>query len=127
MREAKAYSYAVLRVVPRVERDEFINVGVIVFSQESRYLGACVRLHEDRLLALAPHADLTTIRRHLDAIPRICAGADDAGPIARLPLKDRFHWLTAPRSTIIQISPIRTGIAAAPELVLEHLASQLVD
>lgn len=123
---AKAYSYAVVRVVPRVDRDEFINAGVIVFSQELRYLGASVRLHEDRLRALAPHADISTIQRHLAAIPRICAGAADAGPIARLPAKDRFHWLTAPRSTMIQISPIRTGLAEDAERVLVHLSEQLV-
>ena len=126
MRAAKAYSYAVIRVVPRVERDEFINAGVVLFSQEHRYLGASVSLDEARLRALAPDADLSAIRRHLEAIPRICSGAANGGVIAKLPLKDRFHWLTAPRSTMIQISPIRTGITAEPEQTLEHLAKELV-
>lgn len=126
MPEPKAYSYAVLRVVPRVDRDEFINAGVIVFSQELRYLGALVHLNEVRLRALAPEADAATLRRHLETVPRICAGEANGGPIARLPLKDRFHWLTAPRSTMIQVSPIRTGISAEPERVLEHLTLDLV-
>lgn len=126
MQLAKAYSYAVLRVVPRVERDEFINAGVIIFSQEMRFLGARVALDKERLLALAPEADLATIQRHLAAVPRICAGDPTAGPIAALPQKDRFHWLTAPRSTTIQVSPIRTGLSSQPEEVLEHLTRQLV-
>ncbi len=126
MREAKAYSYAVLRVVPRVDRDEFINAGVILFSQEYKYLAAWVQLDEARLRALAPHADVSAITRHLGVVPRICAGDPEAGPIATLPQKDRFHWLTAPRSTTIQISPIRTGITADPAQTLEHLAQDLV-
>ena len=126
MPDVKAYSYAVLRVVPRVDRDEFINAGVILFSQEMRYLGARVHLDEKRLCALAPEADLDAIRRHLEAVPRICSGEADAGPIARLPQKDRFHWLTAPRSTMIQVSPIRTGITSEPERVLEALVGDLV-
>ncbi len=126
MPEPKAYSYAVLRVVPRVDRDEFINAGVILFSQELRWLGARVHLDEVRLCALAPEADAVAIRRHLDVVPRICAGDAGAGPIARLPVKDRFHWLTAPRSTMIQVSPIRTGITAEPERVLDGLVQDLV-
>lgn len=126
MHEAKAYSYAVMRVVPRVDRDEFINAGVILFSQEHRYLGAMVHLDVSRLRALSPTADVATIGRHLQTVPRICSGHPEAGPIARLPLKDRFHWLTAPRSTIIQISPIRTGLTATPDQTLAHLGRELV-
>ncbi len=126
MPEPKAYSYAVLRVVPRVDRDEFINAGVILFSQELRYLGARVHLDEARLLALDGDADAEAIRRHLGAVPRICAGDLGAGAIARMPLKDRFHWLTAPRSTMIQVSPIRTGITGEPEKVLVGLVADLV-
>lgn len=126
MHEPKAYSYAVVRVVPRVDRDEFINAGVILFSQEHRFLAAAVHLNEDRLRALAPDADTAAIRRHLEAIPRICAGDLTAGPIARTPQKDRFHWLTAPRSTMIQISPIRTGLTADASETLRHLAEDLV-
>ncbi len=126
MHEAKGYSYAVVRVVPRVERDEFVNAGVIVFSPERRFLDARVRLNEERVCALWPEADLATLRRHLEAIPRICAGDAEAGPIARLTQKERFHWLTSPRSTMIQISPIRTGIAPDPGKVLDHLANDLI-
>ena len=126
MQERKAYSYAVVRVVPRVDRDEFVNAGVIVFSQERKFLAARVHLNEDRLRGLWPAADLAIVRRHLDAIPRICAGEDGAGAIARLTHKERFHWLTAPRSTIIQGSPMRTGITEDPEAVLDHLMGELV-
>lgn len=126
MPEAKAYSYAVIRVVPRVDRDEFINAGVILFSQEHRFLGASVHLDERRLQAMAPGVDLAAIQRHLNAVPRVCAGEAEAGPIARMPLKDRFHWLTAPRSTMIQISPIRTGLSEQPARTLQHLVRELV-
>jgi hypothetical protein len=124
--DAKAYSYAVVRIVPRVERDEFINAGVIVFSAELRFLDAVVRMNEDRLRALWPEIDLKLIRRHLEAIPRICAGAPGAGPIAKLGKKERFHWLTAPRSTMIQISPVRIGLTEEPGQTLARLADDLV-
>ena len=124
--EPKAYSYAVVRVVPRVDRDEFVNAGVIVFSPERRFLEARVRLNEDRMRALWPTADLRTVRRHLHAIPRICAGEAEAGPIARLTQTERFHWLTAPRSTVVQISPVRTGLTAEPGGVLERLLGEYV-
>ncbi len=126
MAEARAYSYAVLRVVPRVERDEFINAGVILFSQETRFLGARVSLDERRLHALACEADAEVVQRHLQAIVKICAGEVEAGVIAKLPQKERFHWLTAPRSTVLQISPIRTGLTADPRATLDHLLSVLV-
>ena len=126
MEGAKGYSYAVLRLVPRVEREEFVNAGVILFAQEQRFLGARVQLPRERVLALAPEADLATLERHLQAVPRVCAGESEGGPIALLPLKERFHWLTAPRSTMVQISPIRTGIALDPAPVLEHLFRVLV-
>lgn len=126
MSDAKAYSYAVVRVVPRVERDEFINAGVIVFSPEWRFLDAAIHLDESRLLALRSEVDLPTVRRHLEAIPRICAGDSSAGPIARLSQKERFHWLTAPRSTIIQISPVRIGLTSDPAGTLARLVADLV-
>ena len=126
MSEAKAYSYAVVRAVPRVERDEFVNVGVIVFCQELRFLAARVSGNERRILALWPEADLQTIWRHIDAIPRICAGDPGAGPIAMLSQKERFHWLTAPRSTIIQVSPVRIGLTRDPEATLVSLERDLV-
>lgn len=126
MQGAKAYSYAVLRVVPRVERDEFINAGVILFSQEHRFLGAMVHLNKKKLRAFAPEVDIEAIERHLAVVPTICAGEQVANPIASLPQKDRFHWLTAPRSTMIQVSPIRTGLSGEPRQTLEHLSRVLV-
>ena len=126
MRELKSYSYAVVRVVPNVERDEFVNAGVIVYSQERRYLAAKVMLHEKRLRALAPRVDMAEVRRHLETVPRICAGDATAGPIAKLGLGERFHWLTAPRSTMIQVSPVRTGICDEPEKLLLKLMEEMV-
>ncbi len=116
-----SFDYAVVRVVPRVERGEFINGGVIVYCLEKRFLGARVHLDEVRLNALWPDADVALIRRHLEAIPKICAGDASAGPIARLSLRERFHWLVAPRSTIIQISPVHSGICEEPQAVLDEL------
>lgn len=106
------YEYAVVRVVPRVERDEFVNAGVIVFAKQQRVLEARVDLNESRLRALWPEVDVATVRQHLNAIKRICVGDPDAGPIARLSQSERFHWLTTPRSTVIQTSPVRAGLSA---------------
>jgi hypothetical protein len=121
-----AYSYAFVRVVPRVDRGEFINVGVIVFSPECRFLEARIELDAERLLALWPHVDLGTVDRHLGVIPRVCAGEMQAGPIAQLTQTERFHWLTAPRSAMIQTSPVRAGVSDDPAEVLERLASELM-
>lgn len=126
MPEQTAFDYAVVRVVPRVDRDEFVNAGVIIFAPQKRFLAARVHLDEERLLALWPRVDLDQIRRHLEAIPRIAAGEADAGPIAALSQSARFHWLTSPRSTVIQISPVRTGLSAKPETLLDHLTKELV-
>ena len=102
-----SFDYATIRVVPRVERQEFINAGVVVFCLEKRYLAARVHLDEARLRALWPATDLELVRQHLEAIPRICSGDPSAGPITRLSQRERFHWLVSPRSTIIQSSPVR--------------------
>ncbi len=126
MREPTAFDYAVVRVVPRVDRDEFVNAGVIVFAPQERFLEARTHLDEARVRALWPTADVEQIRRHLEAIPRIAAGDPAAGPIARLSQSARFHWLTSPRSTMIQISPVRTGLSSEPEKLLDHLAQELV-
>ena len=120
------FDYAVLRVVPRVEREEFINAAVIAFCLEKRYLDARVHLNSARLAALWPEADAELIRQLLEAIPRICAGDPDAGPIARLPQRERFHWLTAPRSTIIQPSPVHTGVCDDTGGLLDRLAQQFL-
>ncbi len=120
------FSYAVVRVVPRVERGEFVNVGVILFARTARFLAACVELDHARLRALAPDLDIENVERHLDAIAAICEGRADGGPIARLPPSERFHWLTAPRSTVIQTSPVHVGCTDDPRAALESLCATLV-
>ncbi len=120
------YRYAVVRVVPRVDREEFLNAGVIVFSPERHYLRAETELSATRLRTLWRAADAAVIQRHLEALRRVCAGEPAAGPIARLPLKERFHWLTAPRSTIIQTSPVRTGLADDLDAELSRLMREMV-
>ena len=126
MRVAELYDYAIVRVVPRVEREEFINVGVILSCQKSGFLRARVELDEARLLALDPHADVATIRRHLHALCAICDGAPEGGPIAQLPLRARFHWLTAKRSSIIQTSPVHTGLCLHGDHALERILQRMV-
>jgi hypothetical protein len=121
-----SFDYAVIRVVPRVEREEFVNAGVIVFCLEKDFLQARVEVNEPRLCALWPEIDLDLVRQHLEAIPKICAGAPDSGPIGRLSLRERFHWLVAPRSTIIQISPVHAGLCDHPERAIEELFEKAV-
>jgi hypothetical protein len=126
MRDLFAYDYAVVRVVPRVERGEFMNIGVIVSCPARDYLQARIEIDETRLRALDPTLDLDAIRRHSASIPAICDGGDSAGPIGKLTQRERFHWLVAPRSTIIQISPVHTGRCQDPTRVLEQLVDKLV-
>ena len=126
MPAAASFDYALLRVVPRVERQEFINAGIVVYCPEKRYLAARIRLDIARLMALWPDADPALFQQHLDAVERICAGDESAGPIARLSQRERFHWLTSPRSTIVQPSPVHTGICDATEGVLERLEKQFL-
>jgi hypothetical protein len=120
------FQYAIVRVVPRVERGECLNAGVVLFCRSRRYLAARVALDEARLRALAPDVDLDAVHTHLDALRRIAAGDAAAGPIAALPASERFHWLVAPASTIIQCSPVHTGLTDDPEHELEHLLDRLV-
>jgi hypothetical protein len=126
MPAAASFDYALLRVVPRVERQEFINAGIVVYCPEKRYLAARIRLDIARLMALWPDADPALVQQHLDAVERICAGDESAGPIARLSQRERFHWLTSPRSTIVQPSPVHTGICDATEGVLDRLEKQFL-
>ncbi len=121
-----SYDYAVLRVVPRVEREEFVNAGVILFCLERDFLGARVALDHDRLRALFPGADLQLIEEHLAAVPRICEGGPSAGPIGKLTRRERFHWLVAPRSTIVQVSPVHTGLCDDPAKALEDVFERMV-
>jgi len=121
-----SFDYAIIRVMPRVERGELVNAGVIVFCLERDFLRARVEVNEPRLRAVWPEIDLELVRQHLEVIPKICAGNPDAGPIARLSLRERFHWLVAPRSTMIQVSPVHTGLCDPPERALDELFSQMV-
>jgi hypothetical protein len=121
-----SFDYAVIRVVPRVEREEFINAGVILYCLTRRFLDARVELDERRLLALAPDIDVDLIRGHLETIPRLCAGGRAAGPIGQLPQKERFHWLVAPRSTVLQTGPVHSGLCEEPAKALEHLMQRMV-
>lgn len=121
-----AFDYAIVRVVPRVEREEFINAGVIVYCYAQDVLEARIELDENRLLALAPDVDLDVVRGHLAAIPRVCAGGPEAGPIGALSQRERWHWLTAPRSTILQTSAPHAGLCEAPVAALERLLDRVV-
>ena len=123
---SSSFDYAVVRVVPRVERGEFINAGVIVFCLEHRFLEARVQVNEARLKALWPEVDIELVRKHLDAIPKICTGDASAGPIARLSQRERFHWLVSPRSTIIQVSPVHSGLCEVPAQTMEQLSRRLL-
>ena len=116
-----SFDYAVLRVVPRVECEEFINAGVVVFCLEQQYLEARVHVDEQRLKALWPQIDVDLVRQHLEAFRSVALGDPNAGPIARLSKRERFHWLVAPRSTMIQVSPVHTGICDDPSAVIEQL------
>ena len=121
------FAYTVLRAVPRVERGEFINVGVVLFCREKRFLGARVGLDAGRLAALAPDCDGAEIRIQLDAIVRVAEGAPDAGPIAAMSQSERFHWLSSPHSTIVQRSEPHTGLTDDPAGTLDHLFATLVE
>lgn len=121
-----SYDYAVLRVVPRVEREEFINVGVILFCRTLRFLEARIVLDTERLTAMAPNLDLAMVQAQLDLISRICVGGQGAGPIGQLDQAGRFHWLVAPRSTVIQVSPVHCGLCVDPQKVLQDLIEKLV-
>ena len=126
MSEEHSYDYAIIRVVPRVERGELVNVGVILSCPAVDFLDARVELDEERLRALDETLDIDNIRAHLATIPAICAGGSGAGPIGELPQRNRFHWLVAPRSTIIQPSPVHTGRTGNPAWALERLLDAMV-
>lgn len=126
MHAPASFDYAILRIVPRVEREEFINAGILVFCLEKDYLAARLRLDSERLKALWPEVDIELVRDHLDAVRRICEGDPVAGTIAQLSRRERFHWLVSPRSTIIQTSPVHTGVCAATEGLLVRLEKQFL-
>ena len=120
------YSYALVRLVPRVERGEFLNVGVVVFSRELDFLGARLEVDQERLRSLSPDVDAALVERHLQVFQAICDGAKAGGPIAALPKPERFHWLVAPRSTMIQTSPVHVGRSLDAERALEDLLNEFV-
>jgi hypothetical protein len=121
-----SYDYALIRVVPRVERQEFVNAGVIVWCRDHDVLEARTALDEARLRALDPGVDLETVRRHLLGIEVVCRGGAVAGPIGRMSKRERFDWLVAPRSTMIQSSPVHSGHSADMVATLEHLLDKMV-
>lgn len=123
---ASPFEYALLRVVPRVERGEFINAGVVLYCQEEKFLDARVHLDHERLRALDPGLDPETVLAHLEVARRVCAGGPDAGAVGLLPPGQRFGWLVAPRSTVVQPSPVHTGFTEDPEEAIEHLLRVMV-
>ena len=120
------YDYAIIRVVPRVERGEAINVGVILSCPALEFLDARVEIDAARLLALDPALDLDSVRAHLETIPRVCRGGAEAGPIGELPQRQRWHWLVSPRSTMIQMSSVHTGRTGDPRAALDRAIETLV-
>ena len=126
MPDLRTYDYAIVRVVPRVERGEFVNAGVILSCDVERILRATIELDETALLALDPAVELDLVRNSLAAIPAICAGGAAAGDIGRLSARERFHWLVAPRSTIVQTSPVHTGRCSDLAAALEHLMDRMI-
>jgi hypothetical protein len=120
------YNYALLRLLPVVEREEFINVGVIVFARTRDFLGCAIHLDEDLVRRLAPTIDLALVTQHLDAVRRVCAGDPGGGPVAGMPSHERFHWLTAARSTSIQPGPVHVGVSDDPAAALADLFDRRV-
>jgi hypothetical protein len=121
-----AFQYAIWQVVPSVERGEALNVGVLVYCRRRQFLAARVLVDDARLHALSPDLDVDAIRRHLDGMVRVAAGNLDGGAIAAMPQSERFGWLTAASSTIVQPSPIHTGLCGDPKAVLDRLYTRLV-
>ena len=126
MRDLCSYDYAIVRVVPRVEREEFVNVGVIVSCPEMDQLIGRIEIDVPRLLALYPTIDIESLQNNLASIPLICEGGKGSGPIGKLTQRERFHWLVAPRSTIIQISPVHTGRCSNAVNAVENLLNTMV-
>jgi hypothetical protein len=124
--DRKAFQYTVLRVVPDVERGERINVGVVLYSPERKFLGARVHVDRERLAAVAPELDMETLERHLESLVAVADGADDGGPIAQLPQSERFGALSAPSSTIVQPSEVHTGVCEDGSNELDELFKRLV-
>ena len=121
-----SFDYAVIRVVPHVERQEFFNAGVILFSPQQKFLRARVHLDSRKLAALAPQIAEEDVRARLDAIVKVCEGEAAGGPMAALSQRARFHWLVAPRSTVVQMSPVHSGLCGSAEDALNRLFEEQV-
>jgi Protein of unknown function (DUF3037) len=122
----EVFEYAIIRIVPRVEREEFINAGVVLFCRTRQFLDARIALDAERLNALAPHLDIAAVQEQLSHIPLVCVGGAAAGPIGSLPQPERFRWLVAPRSTIVQPSPVHAGLCDDPQAELDRLVATMV-
>jgi hypothetical protein len=126
MQGNQLFEYAVIRVVPHVEREEFLNVGIVLYCSSQKFLKTKIELNEDRLQALCNHLDVAELKDHMASFERICAGGADAGPIGKLSIAERFRWLTAARSTVLQTSKVHPGLCDDAGEMLEHLFNQLV-
>ena len=126
MQENHLFEYAVIRVVPRVEREEFINVGVVVFCKKQKFLQTVYTLNKERLLAIHPHINIEEVEAALQSFERISAGEKDSGPIGKLDVPSRFRWLTATRSTVVQSSKVHVGFCKDLPQAVAHLHAQLV-
>ena len=126
MPATSSYDYAIIRVVPRVERGECINIGVILFCRTQRFLDLLIHLDQQRVSTFAPTLDLSQIEQQIEALMRICRGGYGSGPIGQLSQAERFHWLVSPRSTIIQTSPVHCGTCTDPASTLQSLLQKLV-
>ena len=126
MQDNHLFEYAVIRVVPRVEREEFLNVGVILYCRQHAFLQALFTIDEEKLRVFCTNTDIEDLRKHLQALEQIAAGTDDAGPIGKLDIASRFRWLTATRSTVVQASKVHPGLCSDPKRELEKLFAQLV-
>ncbi len=126
MHDPCSYDYAIVRVVPCAERGEFVNAGVVLHCSERAFLKSLVHVDEPRLRGMWPDVDVDLVKHHLEAFPKVSAGDPEAGPLAGLTRRERFHWLSAPRNTIIQVSPVHSGMTSDPEATLDDLFKRLV-
>lgn len=126
MQGQQLFEYAVIRIMPRVEREEFMNVGVVLYCSSKKFLRAKFILDKDKVTSFSPEIDIEEICEYLTAFERICEGHKDGGPIAKLPLPERFRWLTATRSTVVQTSKVHPGFCSDPAEMLERLYEQMV-
>jgi len=126
MQESLLFEYAVIRVVPHVEREEFLNIGVILYCSGRKYLSTRFNIDEDRIRALCKKIDISELKEHITSFQRICEGGAQAGPIGKLPIAERFRWLTATRSTVLQTSKTHPGLCLDPQETMDRLFTQLV-